>query len=121
MRKAKPTRLALSAHAWGEPVPQTMAGTKKLATKGHELLEEYHRAKDGHSWVEAREEGCGEEVCSQAKGAARQDAARQGAAKKSEDRNVSARKVAAKKSGVERTAGKSAAKKTSREGSGPLG
>src|SRR6201995_1665798 len=30
----KPTRLALSAHAWGEPVPQTPAAAKKLAAKG---------------------------------------------------------------------------------------
>ena len=38
--KGEPTRLALSAHAWGEPVPQTMADTKKLAAKGHALLEQ---------------------------------------------------------------------------------
>ena len=31
--KGQPTRLALSAHAWGEPVPQTMADTKKSAAK----------------------------------------------------------------------------------------
>jgi hypothetical protein len=35
---AKPTRLALSAHAWGEPVPKTMAAAKKLAVKGQKLL-----------------------------------------------------------------------------------
>ena len=45
--KGRPTRLALSAHAWGEPVPRTMAETKKLAREGHELLEQYHAAKDG--------------------------------------------------------------------------
>lgn len=44
--KGEPTRLALSAHAWGEPVPQTMGDAKQLAAEGHELLEEYHAVKD---------------------------------------------------------------------------
>jgi hypothetical protein len=43
-RDGKPTRLALSAHAWGEPVPKTEAAAKKLAAKGRKLLEKYHRA-----------------------------------------------------------------------------
>lgn len=42
----EPTRLALSAHAWGEPVPRTMAAAKKLAAKGRRLLERYHAAKE---------------------------------------------------------------------------
>ena len=41
----KPTRLALSAHAWGEPVPKTMAAAKKLAAKGAKLLERYAKTK----------------------------------------------------------------------------
>lgn len=41
----EPTRLALSAHAWGEPVPKTMAAAKKLADKGTRLLERYEKAK----------------------------------------------------------------------------
>lgn len=41
----KPTRLALSAHAWGEPVPKTMAAAKKLAAKGTRLLERYRSTK----------------------------------------------------------------------------
>ena len=41
----KPTRLALSAHAWGEPVPKTMAAAEKLAAKGTRLLERYAKAK----------------------------------------------------------------------------
>ncbi len=45
--EGEPTRLALSAHAWGEPVPETMEDAKKLADEGHELLEEYHDAKEG--------------------------------------------------------------------------
>lgn len=41
----KPTRLALSAQAWGEPVPKTVAAAKKLAAKGTRLLEKYERTK----------------------------------------------------------------------------
>jgi hypothetical protein len=44
--KGKPTRLALSAHAWGEPVPKTDAEAKKLAAKGRALLEKFHKAKE---------------------------------------------------------------------------
>jgi hypothetical protein len=44
-KAGKPTRLALSAHAWGEPVPQTMADAKKLADKGSDLLAQYHATK----------------------------------------------------------------------------
>lgn len=33
----EPTRLALSAHAWGERVPKTITDTKKLAAKGTRL------------------------------------------------------------------------------------
>jgi hypothetical protein len=43
--QGKPTRLALSAHAWGEPVPKTVAAAKKLADKGTKLLEKYRRTK----------------------------------------------------------------------------
>ena len=42
----EPTRLALSAHAWGEPVPRTMAAAKKLADKGTRLLERYAASKN---------------------------------------------------------------------------
>ncbi len=44
--KGEPTRLALSAHAWGEPVPKTEAAAKKLAAKGRSLLERFHAAKE---------------------------------------------------------------------------
>lgn len=47
--KGEPTRLALSAHAWGEPVPQTMDDARKLADEGHELLEQYHEVKEAKS------------------------------------------------------------------------
>lgn len=42
----QPTRLALSAHAWGEVVPRTLAAAKRLADKGTRLLEQYQRAKE---------------------------------------------------------------------------
>ena len=42
----KPTRLALSAHAWGEPVPRTPASAARLAAKGTRLLERYHRLRE---------------------------------------------------------------------------
>jgi hypothetical protein len=44
-RKGKPTRLALSAHAWGEPVPKTIAAAQKLAAKGQRLLKRYEAAR----------------------------------------------------------------------------
>src|ERR1700761_3340099 len=44
-RDGKPTRLALSAHAWGEPVPKTLADARKLAAKGKKLLERYDKSK----------------------------------------------------------------------------
>ena len=43
--KGRPTRLALSAAAWGEPVPQDMESAAKLAAKGRRLLERYERTK----------------------------------------------------------------------------
>lgn len=45
-KDGKPTRLALSAHAWGEKVPTTMAQAKQLAAKGKKLLEQYRKAKE---------------------------------------------------------------------------
>ena len=45
-RDGEPTRLALSAHAWGEPVPKTPADAKKLADRGSKLLEQYHEGQE---------------------------------------------------------------------------
>lgn len=42
----KPTRLALSAAAWGEPVPQNMEDAAELAAKGRRLLERYNSQKE---------------------------------------------------------------------------
>jgi len=41
----KPSRLALSAAAWGEPVPQNASDASALAAKGRRLLERYENSK----------------------------------------------------------------------------
>jgi hypothetical protein len=41
----KPTRLALAASAWGEPVPRNAQSASKLAAKGRGLLESYKSTK----------------------------------------------------------------------------
>lgn len=41
----KPTRFAKTAAAWGEPVPKTVAAARRIAAKGHRLLERYQKAK----------------------------------------------------------------------------
>ena len=43
--KGEPTRLALSAAAWGEPVPKNRSDAAKLAAKGRRLLERYDKTK----------------------------------------------------------------------------
>lgn len=45
-KHGQPTRFALSAHAWGEPVPTTEAAARRIAAKGERLLERYRRLKD---------------------------------------------------------------------------
>ncbi len=47
IKDGEPTRQALQAAAWGEPVPKTTADEKKLAAKGRKLLAEYHTEQDG--------------------------------------------------------------------------
>lgn len=44
-KHGKPTRHALSAHAWGEPVPRTVAAARRIAAKGKRLLDRYKRIK----------------------------------------------------------------------------
>lgn len=41
----QPTRLALSANAWGEPVPKNRQDAARLAAKGRRLLERYQNVK----------------------------------------------------------------------------
>jgi hypothetical protein len=49
LKHGKPTRQALQAAAWGEPVPETAAAEKKLAAKGRKLLAQYKREKPAAS------------------------------------------------------------------------
>ncbi len=44
-KDGKPTRFALTAAAWGEPVPRTVAAARKIAAKGHRLLARAANAK----------------------------------------------------------------------------
>jgi hypothetical protein len=44
--KGRPTRLALSARAWGEPVPRNLEDAAKLAAKGRRLLDRYRSSKE---------------------------------------------------------------------------
>lgn len=44
-RQGRPTRLALSAHAWGEKVPTTEAQARRIAEAGRRLLARYQRIK----------------------------------------------------------------------------
>lgn len=44
-KDGKPTRLALSANAWGEPVPKTAAAAARLAAKGRAILKRYQASK----------------------------------------------------------------------------
>jgi hypothetical protein len=43
--EGQPTRHALSAHAWGEPVPKTAAAARRIAAKGERLLARYRRVR----------------------------------------------------------------------------
>lgn len=40
-----PTRLALAANAWGEPVPKTAEAASRLAAKGRNMLKKYELQK----------------------------------------------------------------------------
>lgn len=42
----EPTRQALQAAAWGEPIPKSKGDEMKMAKKGAELLEQYHAVSD---------------------------------------------------------------------------
>lgn len=45
VKNGKPTRLALSAQAWGEPLPKTLDDAYALAVEGRKLLEQYRMVK----------------------------------------------------------------------------
>lgn len=44
--KGRPTRFALTAHAWGEPVPTTPTAARRIAEKGRRLLQRYRMLKE---------------------------------------------------------------------------
>jgi hypothetical protein len=44
-KHGQPTRFALTAAAWGEPVPRTEAAARRIAEKGRRLLQRYDRIK----------------------------------------------------------------------------
>jgi hypothetical protein len=44
-KHGRPTRFALTAHAWGEPVPKTIAAARRIADKGRRLLDRYRAKK----------------------------------------------------------------------------
>ncbi|MGV3661144.1 MAG: DUF6321 domain-containing protein [Prosthecobacter sp.] len=48
-KDGRPTRFALTAAAWGEPVPKTEAAARNIAAKGQRLLERYEKAKKKRS------------------------------------------------------------------------
>lgn len=98
--KGEPTRLALSAHAWGEPVPKTEAAASKLAAKGRKLLEQYHAADGDKAGAKsaARKKPA-------AKKPARKSAARKSAAKTSVVKTSPSRKSPTRKTSVGNTAG----------------
>lgn len=50
--KGRPTRLALSAAAWGEPVPQNAQDAAALAAKGRRLLERYQNTKNKNKSID---------------------------------------------------------------------
>ena len=45
-KDGEPTRFALTATAWGEPVPKTEAAARKIAAKGRKLLDRYRKLKE---------------------------------------------------------------------------
>ena len=83
--KGRPTRLALSAQAWGEKLPKTMHEAHMLAAEGKRLLERYQAAK--------------------------KSAVKKAPAKKSVVKKVPSKKAPAKKSAVKKSASKTTERK----------
>ena len=101
--QGRPTRLALSAQAWGEPLPRTPDDAKKLADKGHQLLERYHESQGKTS----------------AKGAAKKVAGKKVAGKKVAGKKVAGKKVPGKKVPGKKVQGKKVAGKKSTRTTAP--
>lgn len=45
-KDGEPTRFALTAAAWGEPVPKTASDARRIAAKGRRLLAKAKKAKE---------------------------------------------------------------------------
>lgn len=45
-KDGEPTRFALTAAAWGEPVPKTVAAARRIAAKGRRLLAKAKKAQE---------------------------------------------------------------------------
>jgi len=67
--KGRPTRLALSAAAWGEPVPQNAEDAAALAAKGRRMLERYQNAKGKNYDVDADYKQLGQTIGQRSGGA----------------------------------------------------
>ncbi len=109
--KGEPTRLALSAHAWGEDVPQTMGDAKKLAEEGHQLLEEYHTIKDGEAHAGSGQKGTPAPAKRSAKGSQKADSAKKASGPKPKAKEAAAKKAAPRKAAPRKAAPRKAAKK----------
>lgn len=72
----KPTRLALSAHAWGEPVPKMAAAARRLAQKGARLLERYAKSKATPKKAAAKKSAAAKSTPKKMKTAARKQSSR---------------------------------------------
>ncbi len=92
-KNGEPTRLALSAHAWGEKVPGTVSAAHTLAAKGHTLLARYH----------AEQEKSGEGTAAKKPAAAKPAAAKPTAAKPAAAKPAVAKKTAVKASPKKRS------------------
>ena len=99
--KGEPTRQALQATAWGEPVPKSEAEEKKLAAKGSELLQEYHRAK-GEGKASAKKAPV-------TKSKVKKVAAKKATAGKAPAKQATAKKKASKKGLAKKAAGQTTA------------
>ncbi len=96
--KGEPTRQALQAAAWGEPVPKSEGDEKKLAAKGAELLEQYHAAKgDGKTSAKAVKKAAAKKAPAK-KAPAKKGTAQKGVPKKTAAAKQQAAKAIAKRS-----------------------
>jgi hypothetical protein len=56
-KTGKPTRLALAANAWGEPVPKNASDAAALAAKGRRMLDSYKKPSASRAVARAARKG----------------------------------------------------------------